>query len=74
MRLTSNSAVRQRRDIEDELGCEPSLDARQNWIAVEDGVFTLSGHVAGHAEKVAAALATARVHGLKAIFGELEVA
>jgi len=35
-----------RRDIEDELAMEPSVDATAIGVAVEDGIVTLSGHVA----------------------------
>jgi len=65
------SALRQ--SVEEELGCEPSVDAAAIGVAVEDGVVTLSGHVASHAEKVAAEHAAARVRGVKAIVSELEV-
>ena len=62
-----------RQDVEQELGCEPSVDAAAIGVAVEDGLVTLSGHVASHAEKVAAEHAAARVRGVKAIVSELEV-
>ena len=34
-----------RRDVEDELAAEPSLDATAIGVAAQDGVITLSGHV-----------------------------
>ncbi|OWV99844.1 hypothetical protein ATY79_00305 [Rhizobium sp. R693] len=34
-----------RQSIIDELGCEPSVDAANIGVAVEEGVVTLSGHV-----------------------------
>jgi osmotically-inducible protein OsmY len=67
------SAARLHQDVEDELGCEPSVDAVAIGVAVEDGVVTLFGHVASHAEKVAAEHAAARVRGARAIVSELEV-
>jgi osmotically-inducible protein OsmY len=67
------SEAQLRLDVEEELGCEPSVDAAAIGVAVEDGVVTLSGHVASHAEKVAAEHAAARVHGAKAIVSKLEV-
>lgn len=67
------SGVRLRESVEEELCCEPSVDAAAIGVAVEDGVVTLSGHVASHAEKVAAEHAAARVRGVKAIVSELEV-
>ena len=41
-------------DIEEELASEPNVDDGAIGVAVEDGVVTLSGHIASHAEKVAA--------------------
>ena len=67
------STARMRQDVEQELGCEPSVDAAAIGVAVEDGLVTLSGHVASHAEKLAAEHAAARVRGVKAIVSELEV-
>jgi osmotically-inducible protein OsmY len=67
------STARMRQDVEQELGCEPSVDAAAIGVAVEDGLVTLSGHVASHAEKLAAEHASARVRGVKAIVNELEV-
>jgi len=67
------SEAQLRRDVEEELGCEPSVDALAIGVAVDDGVVTLSGHVASHSEKLAAEHAAARVHGVKAIVSELKV-
>lgn len=67
------SMARLRQDIEKELGCEPGVIAPAIGVGVEDGVVTLSGHVASHAEKMAAERAAARVRGVKAIVSELEV-
>ena len=66
-------AARVHQDVEQELGCEPSVDAAAIGVAIEDGIVTLSGHVASHAEKIAAEHAAARVRGVKAIVSELEV-
>jgi osmotically-inducible protein OsmY len=62
-----------RKDIEDELAGEPSVDAAAIGVAVTDGIVTLSGHVASHAEKVAAERTAARVLGVQAIVTELDV-
>ena len=67
------SQERLRHNIEEELASEPSVDAAAIGVALEDGVITLSGQVASHAEKVAAERAASRVHGVKAIVSELEV-
>jgi osmotically-inducible protein OsmY len=42
-------------------------------VAVENGVVTLTGHVASYAEKIAAERAVERVNGVKAIAQEIEV-
>jgi len=72
-RAEGTFAARLRHEVEEELGCEPSVDAVAIGVAVDDGVVTLSGHVASHAEKIAAEHAAARVRGVKAIVSELEV-
>lgn len=58
------STARLRQDIEKELGCERGVIAP--WLL-------RSGHLASHAEKIAAERAAARVRGVKAIVSELEV-
>jgi osmotically-inducible protein OsmY len=62
-----------RQSIIDELNFEPSIDAANIGVAVENGVITLSGHVASYAEKIAAERAVQRVRGVKAIAQEIEV-
>jgi len=62
-----------RRDVEDELATEPSLDATAIGVAVEDGIITLSGHVASYSEKLAAERCVARVLGVGAIVSELDI-
>jgi len=62
-----------RQDILDELEYEPSLCATNIGVAVEDGVVTLTGHVASSAERLAAERAVRRVGGVRAIAEEIEV-
>jgi osmotically-inducible protein OsmY len=62
-----------RTDVEEELSCEPSVDATVIGVAVKDGIVTLSGHVASYAEKVVAEQAAARVLDAHAIVTELDV-
>lgn len=62
-----------RQNIIDELGFEPSVDAANIGVAVEEGVVTLSGHVGSYAEKIAAEMAVKRVKGVRALAGTLEV-
>ncbi|WP_454854545.1 BON domain-containing protein [Rhizobium binxianense] len=67
----SDSNIRQ--DVLDELEFEPSIDAANIGVAVEDGIVTLTGHVASYAEKTTAEAATRRVKGVRAIAEEIEV-
>jgi osmotically-inducible protein OsmY len=62
-----------RRDVEDELAIEPSVDATAIGIAAQDGLVTLSGHVASYSEKLAAERCAARVLGVSAIVSELDI-
>lgn len=57
----------------DALEFEPSIDAADIGVAVEDGVVTLTGHVRTFPERLAAERAVARVKGVKAIAEEIEV-
>ena len=67
------SELQLRQDVLDELEFEPSVDAAHVGVAVENGVVTLSGHVASYAEKLAAVTATRRIRGVRAIADEIEV-
>lgn len=62
-----------RQNIIDELGFDPSVDAANIGVAVENGIVTLSGHVGSYAEKIAAERAVKRVKGVHALAGMLEV-
>jgi osmotically-inducible protein OsmY len=53
-----------RQNIIDELGFEPSVNAANIGVAVEEGVVTLSGHVGSYAEKIAA---MKRAKGVRAL-------
>lgn len=67
------SDVELRTDVEEELSCEPSVDATAIGVGVKDGIVTLSGHVASYAEKVAAEQAATQVLGVNAIVTDLDV-
>jgi osmotically-inducible protein OsmY len=61
-------------DVTEELRWDPQLtDADAIGVAVKDGAVTLSGHVPSYAERMAAARAAERVHGVKAVANELKV-
>jgi len=62
-----------KQDILDELDFEPSIDANDIGVAVEDGVVTLSGHVPNYSQKQAVERAVARVKGVHGIAESIEV-
>jgi osmotically-inducible protein OsmY len=59
--------------VVDELEYEPSIDAADIGVAAENGVVTLSGHVADYVQKMAAERAAWRVKGVKGIAQKIEV-
>jgi osmotically-inducible protein OsmY len=65
--------IQLRQDILDELEFEPSIDAANIGVAVDDGVVTLTGHVSSYAQKLSAEAAVRRVRGVRAIAQEIEV-
>ena len=67
----SDSSLRQ--DIIDELDFEPSIDAADIGVAVEDGVATLTGHVPTYAQKITVEDVVRRVKGVKGIAQQIEV-
>ncbi|HVT27293.1 MAG TPA: BON domain-containing protein [Lacipirellulaceae bacterium] len=62
-----------KRDVEEELAWEPSVDASHIAVSVRSGIVTLEGHVPAYGEKCIAERAAARVLGVKAVADELEV-
>jgi osmotically-inducible protein OsmY len=62
-----------RRNVLDELDFEPSVDAANIGIAVEDGIVTLTGHVKSFAEKIAVEEAVRRISGVRGIAEKIEV-
>lgn len=67
----SDSILKQ--DIIDELDFEPSIDAADIGVAVDDGIVTLTGHVPTYAQKVKVEDVVRNVKGVKAIAQEMEV-
>jgi osmotically-inducible protein OsmY len=59
--------------ILDELKWEPSVDAAEIGVTVEDGVVTLTGRVPTYEEKLVAERASQRVAGVRAVANDLEV-
>lgn len=62
-----------KRDVEDELIWEPSIDEARIGVSVEEGVVTLSGEVDSYAIKLAVEKATKRVKGVKAVAEDIIV-
>ncbi|WP_429925694.1 BON domain-containing protein (plasmid) [Agrobacterium vitis] len=62
-----------RQDVLDELEFEPSVNAANIGVAVENGIVTLTGHVESYMEKAAAETAARRVQGVRAIAEHIEV-
>lgn len=62
-----------RNDVQAELNWAPEVKASDVGVIVKDGVVTLTGHLASHAEKYAIERAVQRVHGVKALAVELTV-
>jgi osmotically-inducible protein OsmY len=62
-----------KRDVENELKWEPSVNEAHIGVAVKEGVVTLTGHVPSYTEKYAAEKAAKRVYGVKAVANELDV-
>lgn len=59
--------------IEEELDFEPSIDAADIGIAVENGIVTLSGHVPSYAQKTKIEEIVGRIKGVRGYAEEIEV-
>ena len=62
-----------RQEVIAELKSEPSVDAAQIGVEVEDGIVTLYGQVSTCAGKCSAECATQRVAGVRAVAVEMDV-
>ncbi|RYF83727.1 MAG: BON domain-containing protein [Comamonadaceae bacterium] len=62
-----------RNDVQAELNWTPEVKTSDVGVIVKDGVVTLTGHLASHAEKYAIERAAQRVQGVKALAVELTV-
>lgn len=62
-----------KRDVENELKWEPSVNEAHIGVTVKDGIVTLTGHVPSYAEKYGAEKSAKRVYGVKAVADELDV-
>jgi len=62
-----------RQTVIDELDFDPSIDAAHIGVAVENGIVTLTGHVASYTERVAAETAAQKVRGVRGVVEEIKV-
>jgi osmotically-inducible protein OsmY len=62
-----------RQDILDQLDFEPSIDANDIGVTVEDGVVTLSGHTPNYQQKLTVERIVSRIRGVKGMAIEIEV-
>ncbi len=72
MERTHEDRSELKRDEENELKWEPSVNEAHIGVGAKDGVVTLSGHVPAFAEKYAAEKAAKRVYGVRAVADVLE--
>ncbi len=59
--------------VQNALDWEPSIDARDIGVAVDEGVVTLRGNVGSYVEKVSAERVALRVYGVKGAADDLSV-
>jgi osmotically-inducible protein OsmY len=69
--MRSDEAIR--KDIEDELRWDPSIDSTDVAVAVNNGVVTLSGFVTNFNERFLAESAVKRMTGVAGVANDLEV-
>jgi len=69
--MRSDSDIK--RDVEDELRWDPSIDATDIAVAVKNGVVTLTGFVRNYMDKFHAEAAAKRVAGVAGLANDIEV-
>ena len=67
------SDSQRKKDVLEELKWEPSVNASQVGVEVNEGIVTLAGHVNSYAEKFHAERAAQRVSGVRALAVEMDV-
>ncbi len=68
-----NKDIQVRQDVERELFYSIGVDAAGIGVAVQDGIVTLTGMAAGHAQKLAAVHAAERVSHVRAVASALDL-
>lgn len=72
-RAAMNSEAELRRHVFEELDSDPTVDASEIGVTIEEGVVTLRGAVRSYAEKYAAGRAVKRVQGVRELRNEVRV-
>lgn len=67
------SDIQIKKDVEDELDWDPSINAAEVGVAVKDGVVTLSGQLDSFIEKYEVEKVVQRVAGVRAVAIEIDV-
>ncbi|CAG9166584.1 BON domain-containing protein [Cupriavidus respiraculi] len=62
-----------RKEVEEELDWDPSIEAASIGVEVHDGIVSLDGHLPSYAQKLAAERAAERVAGVRAVVVKLDV-
>lgn len=62
-----------KKDVQDELSWEPSIDETKIGVAVENGIVTLSGEIDSYGTKLATEKAAKRVYGVRAVVENITV-
>ena len=62
-----------RQNVIDELDFDPSINAANIGVAMENGIVTLTGHVGSFTERVAAEKAAQKVRGVRGVVEEIQV-
>lgn len=62
-----------KQNVQSALDWEPSLDATDIGLSIDQGVVTLRGNVGSYGEKIAAERAILRVYGVRAVANDLSV-
>jgi osmotically-inducible protein OsmY len=71
--MTMKADAELQHDVENELRWEPSVEATQIGVSIQDGIVTLNGAVDQYAEKLAAVRSAQRVYGVKAVADDIQV-
>ena len=73
IRQAMKSDYQLRKEIQDALKWDTSMDANTVTVTVRDGIVTLAGHLRSHAERCAAEQAVEQVAGVQALLIETDV-